>query len=140
MPKNTAFQWLTPAIALLAGILGMTAVWVSVAVVSGTSASWLALLAAVDMAILLRLTNAPPGIWRIAVSVITTAIAVVLSQWLIAATQFGFSLGLQPLASSLRLGPHLAWQLSVIGLSRTDWVLLVASLPLAAILVQSERR
>lgn len=122
----------------MVGVLGMTAAWVAVAVLSERPCSWLALVAAVDMALLLRLTNAPDGTLRVVVAVVATAMAVVLSQWLIVATHLGFILGLEPVASALRLGPALAWQLSRLSLNTVDWVLLTSSLPLAAIL--SDRR
>jgi hypothetical protein len=138
--KFSLAAWLVPGLALLVGILGMSAVWVAAAVLSQGTCSWLALVAAIDMAVLLRLTNAPPGPGRGFAAVLATALAVALSQWLIAATQMGFVIGLAPLASSLRLGPALAWQLSQLNLGRIDWILLLSALPLAAILSQRARR
>lgn len=137
MPKQFAAGWLMPALALLVGIAGMTVAWVSVAVLSGQPCSWLALLAALDMAILLRLTRAPPGRGRMLAALVATALAVALTQWLIIATQLGAVMGLPPLASALRLGPALAWQLASLSLDRVDWILLASALPLAAILVQA---
>lgn len=139
MLKNSMAGWLLPGTALLVGILGMSAVWVAVAVLSNRSCSWLALVAAVDMALLLRLTNAPSGRLRMVVAVLATALAVVLSQWLIVATHLGLALGLGPLASSFRLGPALAWQLGKLSLDRVDWILLLSSLPLALILAQARK-
>lgn len=139
MFKNSAAGWLLPSVALLIGILGMSAAWVAVAILSNGSCSWLGLVAAIDMALLLRLTSAPAGRLRMAAAMLATALAVALSQWLIVATQLGFTLGLEPLASSLRLGPALAWQLSKLSLDRVDWILLLSSLPLAAILTQARK-
>ena len=139
MQKNSAAGWLLPGAALLIGILGISALWVAAAVLSGRSCSWLALVAAIDMAVLLRLTNAPAGRASMLLAVLATALAVALSQWLIVGTQLGFALGLQPMASSLRLGPALAWQLSKLYLNRVDWILLLSSLPLAAILMQGRK-
>jgi hypothetical protein len=139
LPKNSIIAWLLPTLSLLVGILGMSAVWVAAATLSDSPCSWLALLAAIDMALLLKLTNAPPGRLRMIAAMLATAAAVGLSQWLVVATQLGISLGMAPLASSLRLGPALAWQLSWLNLDSSDWILLLASLPLAAILTQSRR-
>ena len=139
MPRNSIITWLLPTLALLVGILGISAVWVAAATVSNSSCSWLGLLAAVDMALLLRLTSAPAGRLRMMAAISATAAAVVLSQWLVVATQMGISLGMAPLASSLRLGPALAWQLSRLSLDSADWILLLASLPLAGILSQGSR-
>jgi len=135
--KNSAAGWLLPGLALLIGVLGMSAAWVAVAVLANSACSWLGLVAAIDMALLLRLTSAPPGRPRMAAAVLATAAAVALSQWLIVATQLGFTLGLAPLASSLKLGPALAWELSKLSLDRVDWILLLSSLPLAAILTEA---
>ena len=139
MPRNSIITWLLPTLALLVGILGISAVWVAAATLSDSSCSWLGLLAAVDMALLLKLTNAPPGRLRVIAAIAATAASVVLSQWLVVATQVGISLGMAPLASSLRLGSVLAWQLSRLSLDSIDWILLIASLPLAGILTQGRR-
>jgi hypothetical protein len=126
--------------ALLAGVLGADAVWVLLAVASNRPCSWMALLAAVDVALLLRLTGAPPGAARVTVAVLATALAVALAQWLIVATQLGIVLGLQPLDSALRLGPALARQLLHLSLDRGDLAWLLVSLPLAALLAMRSRR
>lgn len=139
LPKNSMISWLLPTLAILVGILGISAVWVAAATLSARSCSWLGLLAAIDMALLLRLTNAPQGPLRMVVAVVATAAAILLSHWLVVATQMGLSLGMAPLASALRLGPSLAWQLGRLSLDRFDWILLLASLPLAAILTQPRR-
>jgi hypothetical protein len=134
MPENFPGRWFWPGLALLAGIAGMSAIWVAAAVLSGANCSWLGLVAAADMALLLRLTNAPAGVGRVLAASAATLGTVVLAQWLVVATQLGVVLGMPPLASALDLGPHLAWQLASIALSRVDWVLLAAAPLLAAIL------
>ena len=126
--------------ALLAGILGADAVWVLLAVAGNRPCSWMALLTAVDVALLLRLTGAPPGAARVAVAVLATALAVALAQWLIVATQMGIVLGLQPLDSAWRLGPAVARQLLRLSLDRGDLAWMLASLPLAALLARRSRR
>jgi hypothetical protein len=139
LPKISATDWLLPGVALTVGVLGMSAVWVAVAVLSERPCSWLALFAALDMAMLLRLTNAPPGLLRMLLAVAATAAAAALSHWMIAASQMGFVLGLEPMASALRLGPVLAWEMSKLSLNRVDWILLLSSLPLAAILADGRK-
>lgn len=140
MPRISVAGWLPSLLALVVGVLGMSAAWVTTAVVADRNLSWLALAAALDMAMLLHLTRVPPGWRRMALAVLSTAAAVVLSQWLIVATQLGFTMGLGPLESSVRLGPSLAWELSRLRLGAVDYVFLLASLPLAAILAQRNRR
>ena len=140
MPNNKAAAWLLPTVALLAGILGTVAVWVAVAVATGRPCSWIAAIAALDLVLLLRFAGSPAGPPRVAAAVLGTAVAVLLAQWLIVATQMGIALGLQPVDSALRLGPALALQLWRLSLDRVDLAWMLASLPLAALLASARRR
>ena len=130
--------WLLPLLAAGAGVAGIVAVWVALGALTRSSSSWMALVAAVDIALLLRLTHAPPGLARSLLSVAATLLAVAAAQWLLAALRVGAWLGMEPLASAARLGPALGWQVVKLGLDRVDWVLLLASVPLAAILADAD--
>jgi len=132
--------WLLPSVALATGVLGVDAVWVVASVASNRPCSWMALIAALDVAFMLRLANVRAGSGRIVLAVLATALAVLLAQWLIAATQMGLALGLEPLDSAMKLGPSLARQLIMLSLHRADFAWLVAALPLAALLATSSRR
>jgi hypothetical protein len=136
---NKGSSWLLPVVAAIAGILGTDAVWVALPVGTGRPCSWIALLAALDLAVLLRFAGAPPGRTRVVLAVLGTALAVLLAQWLVVATQLGIALGLQPVASALRLGPSLALQFWRLSLDRLDLAWMLASLPLAALLAQRSR-
>ena len=125
-------RWLLSWLALAVGILGIGAVWLALATLSDSACSWLALVAAADMALMLRLTEAPPGWSRRAAAVLATAIAIAASHWFIVATYLGQVLGLGPIESARRLGPVLAWAMTSLSLGPVDWGLLAASLPLAA--------
>lgn len=104
-------QWLLPALALSVGVLGMTAAWLALSMFLRSPCGWLAPLAALDMALMLRLSAAPAGRLRAALAVIGTATAIAISYWMMAATQMGQLLGLSPLESAQRLGPVLAGEL-----------------------------
>lgn len=110
-PSPSPRQWLLPALALAIGILGMTAAWLAVAMLVRGPCGWMAPLAALDMALMLRLSGAPPGWRRAAAAVLGTGVAIALSYWMMAATQMGQLLGLSPLESAQRLGPVLAGEL-----------------------------
>ena len=140
MPTNISSPWLLPAVALVAGVLGTDAAWVAVAIATGRPCSWFAAIAALDLALLLRFAGAPPGTPRVLVAVLATALAVALAQWLIVATQMGIALGLQPVASALRLGPALALQFLRLSLDPADLAWMLGSLPLAALLALPGRR
>lgn len=116
------------------------AVWTFVAVVTGKPHAWLALLAAVDIALMLRLARAPEHDGRVVLAVVATALAVSGGLWLIVATQLGLVMGLDPLVSSLRLGPVLFETLTRLSLRPFDYALIALSLPLAAWLARPQRR
>jgi hypothetical protein len=108
-------------------------VWVAVAILSQGPCGWLALLAAAEVALLLRLTQAPSGYARAAVAVLACALAIAAAMWMIAATQMSFVFRLGPIDSALRLGPVLAWELTRLTLRPLDWIFIALSLPLAAL-------
>jgi hypothetical protein len=124
-------RWLLPLITLLVGVLGVTVIWVAVAILSNRPCGWLALLAAAAVAVLLRLTQAPSGRLRIAVAVFACALAIALAMWMIAATHLGSVFGLDPVSSAVRLGTVLAWEMTRLSLHPLDWLFIGLSLPLA---------
>ena len=135
MPRVSAIHWVLPIVATAAGVAGIVAAWVAVGSRTVTTVPS----PAVDVALMLHLTHAPPGRARSVLATLATLVAVALAQWLLAATRMGALVGIEPLASAARLGPALGWQVVQLGLDRVDWVLLLSSLPLAAILVEPDR-
>ena len=117
---------------VVVGVLGMATVWAVVSLVTQKPCAWLAPVAAADMALLLRLTNAPPGRLRVAVAVAGTLAAIAFSYWMVVATQMGQIMGMKPMVSALRLGSSLAWDLSRLNQNGWDLAWLLLSLPLAA--------
>lgn len=104
-------SWLLPAFALVVGVMGAVAVWLGLAITLRSTCAWVAPLAALDMVLMLRLAAAPPGKVRAVLALTGTAIAIVISYWMIVATQMGLLLGLSPAESAQRLGPVLAGEL-----------------------------
>ena len=96
---------------LALGTVGVAAAWAAVAMLSGSQAAWMAPLAGLDAARLLRLGGAPGGWPRVVLAVVATALAVVLANWSIVAAQLAGVMGLPFLDSAQRLGPDLAWTL-----------------------------
>jgi hypothetical protein len=136
LPRDSFLGWLLPIAATLAGGAGVCAAWVAIGALSGSSSSWIALVAALDIALMLRLTHAPAGVLRNALALAATGATIVASQWLLAAARVGVLVGLEPLASASRLGPALGWQVVQLSLDRVDWVLLLAALPFVVLLVE----
>lgn len=110
-PSRSPRRWLLPLLALCIGILGMTAAWLALSMYLRSPCGWLAPVAALDMALMLRLSAAPAGRTRAALALLGTMAAIALSYWMIASTQMAQLLGLTPLESAQRLGPVLAGEL-----------------------------
>jgi len=125
-------RWLAPAFALL-GSFGFAAAWVLLAFARDAQCSWMAVFAAIDAVLLLRLARMPSGWTRSALAVATTALAITLANWGIAAAQIGKVLGLLPWESLVKLGPSYAWTLVSLANKPADIVWLVVALVLAAI-------
>lgn len=138
--RNVLHTVFLPLIALSAGVLGMCAIWVTAAVLSHAPQAWLALLVAIDLLFLLRLSGVRPGLRCALLAVLTTALTCVASYWMIAATQFGTLLGLSPWESATRLGPVLARELTLSQAGPYDAALLGLALLIAAVAGYGPRR
>jgi hypothetical protein len=93
-----------PLILAVLGIFGMSAVWTLLALIVDRQCAWMAVLTAADIALLLRLGRAAPGLPRAATNVVATLATILLANWTIAATQLGGAMGLKLVDSVQRLG------------------------------------
>lgn len=116
-------HWLWPTLLLL-GSITLTIAWLLVALSTGTQAGWMAVLAALEAAWMLRLGTFRPGPLRAAVTMLTTVLIAVAANWLIAAAYVGGPMGLTPWESALRMGLHFAWTLLSLanGLGELIWL------------------
>ena len=130
-PSISWIRWLLALASLVVGVLGATAIWVALHLLLGTMAAWMAPLAALDMAWMLRLAAAPAGRTRAALATAATAVTIVLSLWMVVASQIGRLLGLSPLESAQRLGPVLFGELVRHGTDGWDVAFLLIAVPLA---------
>jgi hypothetical protein len=128
-------RWLAPALLVL-GSFGCAAAWILLALASDRQCSWMALLAALDAAFLLRLARMPAGSARMLLSMLGAGATIAVANWGIIAGQLGRVMGLLPWESALKLGPHHAWTLAGLANTPTDLAWLVAGLLLAAILAR----
>lgn len=124
-------QWLLALIACLAGVLGVAAVWVAAAMLLGNAASWMALVAALDAVVLLRLFGFPRGRAAALLALLATLATFALANWMIAATVVGQMMGLPMLASAKRLGIDHAWALASLANGPTGFVVLAVALAVA---------
>ena len=125
-------RWIAPAL-LLIGSTGFAAAWVLVAFARDQQCSWMAVLAAVDAVVLLRIARLPSGVARMAFAVGATAFTIALANWGIAAAQIGRSVGLLPWESMMKLGAFHAWVLVNLANPPIDLLWLGASLVVAAV-------
>ena len=87
-----ANPWLAFSL-LLVGSAGFAAAWVLLAWMRDRQCSWMAVLAAIDAVLLLRLAHARPGWSRGAAAVLATAASIGLANWGIVAAQMGRPIG-----------------------------------------------
>lgn len=119
---------------LLAGACAaFVVVWVVLAWSKHTQFGWMAVLAAVDVAWVLRLSGWPPGPRRAVVGVVATAAIVILANWFIIAAHLGAVMGLDPFASALRLGMQHAWTLAQLANGTFDLAMVALGLLVAAL-------
>lgn len=123
------FSWLLLAL----GVAGFAAAWVLVALSTGRLSSWMAVLGALDIIIVLRLGRWRPGRGRILVAALATAVIAAISNWWIIAAHLGAMLGLTPWASAVRLGFHHAWTLAGVANGPLDLLWIGAGIALAAV-------
>ena len=130
LPQHTPWlSWLL----LLLGVGGFAAAWVIVGLYSDLQSSWMAVLAALDVALLLRLGRWPAGPRRAALGVVATAATILVANWGITSGQLGAVLGLQPWDSALKLGLHHAWTLAQLANGVGDAIWLAVALVVAAL-------
>jgi hypothetical protein len=95
---------IAPLLIAVLGICGMTAIWTLLALIVDRQCAWVAVLTAADIALLLRLARAAPGLPRAATTVVATLATILLANWVIAAAQIGGAMGLGLIDSVQRLG------------------------------------
>ncbi len=133
MPVDSPSRFPLPALLLLLlGSVGIAAAWTLFALASGGQASWIAVLAALDAALLLRLGRMPGGWPRAACAVSATLLCIALANWAIVAAQVGRSLALLPWESLSRLGPGFTWTLVRSASDQVDLAWWGAALVIAA--------
>jgi len=118
---------------LVLGCLGFAAAWTLMAAWLQRACSWMAVVAALDAALLLRITGVRPGGRRMALAVAATAAMIALACWGLAAARIGGPLGLQPWESMLKMGTGFGWLLVQLGTTTADLAWFAIALVVAAI-------
>ncbi|MHC9084771.1 hypothetical protein ACYX7E_06985 [Luteimonas sp. RIT-PG2_3] len=127
--RTWGFGWLL----LLFGSLGFAAAWILLGTVRNSYCSWMAVLAAADAALLLRLARVPAGAGRAIAAALATLLAAAVAYWGIIATWVGSPLGLLPWESARRLGLEHAALMLELGIDRVDIAWLGAAVVVALV-------
>lgn len=106
-PERPASPTLAYAACLVA-VLGVSAVWGEVAALTRGQAAWIAVVAALDAALLLRLARWPAGATRAALAIGVTAVTIVGGNFFVATAQIGQLMGLRPIEAIGRMSLELA--------------------------------
>ena len=114
------------------GGLSFIFIWILLALYLNGQAGWMALLAAVDVVLMLRFGGMPRSVGRCVLATAATIGMIVLANWGIAATQIGFAMGLTPWESAVKLGLAYAWTLSQLANSPLDLVCMAVAVISAA--------
>lgn len=109
-PARPSRHWLWPPLLLL-GSVTMALAWLTFALVTGSQGGWLAIIAALEAAWMLRLGELHGGKPRMCIAMLATLLIALAANWGIAAAWIGGPMGLTPWESALRMGPHLGWTL-----------------------------
>ena len=125
-------RWLAPLLLLLGSVF-FTLIWIMLALYLERPCTWMAVLGAIDAALILRFAGMPAGWARAAWAMLATALMIALANWGIAATQMGMSMGLNPGDSAMKLGMGHAWTLLGLANHAIDLVWMGVALVVAAI-------
>jgi hypothetical protein len=112
---------IAPALLILLGVFGMSAIWTIAALIMDTQCAWIAAIAAADFALLLRLGHAAPGRGRALAALLATFATILIANWTIAATQMGGPMGLTLTESVQRLGTDHAQTLFGLANRSVEW-------------------
>ncbi|MFT3756450.1 MAG: hypothetical protein QM769_11000 [Pseudoxanthomonas sp.] len=120
-------RWL-PCLLLVLGSALICALWVLLGLRDGQSNSWMAVVAAADAALLLRLGGMRPGWPRALLAMLATAAVIAMANWSIVALQIGLPLGLDLWGALTKLGLEHARTLLGLVMKGRDWAWLAAGL------------
>ncbi len=131
MKPIPARQYATAAFACLLVVGGVAAIWGGFGLFWRRPCGWMALVAALDAAVLLRLAGFPAGPARARIALLATALSIPAGAFVVAAISIGVGFGTLPHEAIWRIGPDLAttwWRLNG---SVWDMLAMLLSLPLA---------
>lgn len=130
-PPARSPAWLWPFMLLL-GSATLVVAWSSLALATGRQHGWVALLAALEAAWMLRLGGMHPGWPRRLLAAVTTLAMAAVVQWLVASGHIGAQMGLAPWEAAPKMGAFYVWTLARLANTWLD-LLCIAAAPLLAL-------
>ncbi len=119
------------AFTALVAIAGVAAIWAGVSLALRGPCGWMALVAAIDAALLLRLAGLPGGRHRAGVAVAATALSILAGIFVVGSVNIGVGFATLPHQALWLTGPQLAWTWWQFNTGLWELLLAVLALPLA---------
>lgn len=117
---------------LLASTCALAALlWMILALQTGRQCSWMAVVVALDAAVVLRLCARPRGSRRALTAALATGAAILFANWGIVALHLGAAFGLNPWSAASKLGLHHAHTLASLANGPADHAWLAVALVVA---------
>lgn len=120
-PAPPRHRVVAPVLLAIFGVVGMSAIWGLIALILDRQCAWMSVMAALDIALLLRLGRAAPGLPRAIGTLAATTAVVMTSNWIIAASQVGGPMGFRTLDALQRLGTDHAQTLFGLANQPAEW-------------------
>lgn len=111
----------------LLGVFGIAALWVLAALYMNRTATAFAILAAIDLILLVRLARLPRGPMRGLVAATGTALAIVIANWWMLSSRVGLLMGMMPWEGISLMRPGFAWTLAKMANDGPDLALYIAA-------------
>lgn len=123
-------------LACAVAVVGVAAVWAGMSLVTRSLCGWMAVIAALDAALLLRLANWPGGRGRALAALAVVVLTVLVAAYFVATAQIGRTLGLRPFEAL----PRMSLELAALYLrSNAGWVEALWSLSATAVAWRAAR-
>jgi len=134
LTASSCLNWLSATGLLLLGLLGFAAGWILLGHYHDSLCMPMAVLAALDAALLLYLLKIRRRILRVVLALAVTAGAALIAIVSLVSARIGLQLGLLPWDAFQRLGMEPAWLVLEMSLDRVDMAWLLAGLGVAVVL------
>jgi len=114
-PPGVPSHPLLVAVMLVLGVFVLAGAWLAIATACNSRVGWMALIAAMNSIVLLRLARVRSGTPRALLAVLVTGTSIALGEWLLAALPISWQMDQSPLEAARRMGADFSWLLVHLG-------------------------